>query len=228
MIKVKIPAFKYKEEIVLKDIDIEFEIGQTYGIIGLNGAGKTTFFNLLSGFMKDQGCSITNNGQPIPKKEISHIDTDPYFFRNLTAREFLSVFKSANVQYNEQKLSELLKLDLDKLIEEYSTGMKKKLLLLSQVKQDKKIYILDEPFNGLDLETNKILDIMIKLLNKRGKTVFVSSHILEPLFSVCHSISFLKNKCIFKTYQQEKYNEIEDELFGDFSRNVEKELSGIL
>ena len=109
-------------------------------------------------------------------------------------------------------------------MEEFSTGMKKKLLLQSQIKQNKKVYILDEPFNGLDLETNKLLEVIIMLLNERGKTVFISSHILEPLLNVCTQVHYLKNKTIVKTFQREEFAAIEEELFGNYTREIRKEL----
>ncbi len=209
MIQVKIPEFAYKETEILKDIDEYFETSKTHGIIGLNGAGKTTFFNLISGQLNHPTCSITVDQEKTDHRMISHIDTDPFFYKNLTAREFLNVFKAHHATYNEQRLSELLKLELDKLIEEYSTGMRKKLLLLSQIKQNKSIFILDEPFNGLDLETNKIMEVIIHALNKKGKTVFISSHILDPLLNVCHGIYHIKDQTISKKYLPQDYHLID-------------------
>lgn len=224
MIKFKIEDFKYQSETILKNIDIVFESGKTHGIIGLNGAGKTTFFNLLAGFLKNHNCVVLKNGQSLTRKQIAYLDTDLFFYPKLIAKEFLSVFPSTNLTYNEEKLAELFKLPLSGFMEEYSTGMKKKLLLLSQIKQDKEIYILDEPFNGLDLETNKILEVIITTLNERGKTVFISSHILDPLLHVCKQIHYIKHQTIFKSYQKEEFKLIEEELFGAYTRNLKKEL----
>jgi ABC-2 type transport system ATP-binding protein len=224
MIKFKIESFTYQSDIILKDIEFEFESGKTHGIVGLNGAGKTTFFKLLAGFLKNDNCIVLKNGQSLTRKQIAYLDTDLFFYPKLTAKEFLSVFPSTNLAYNEQKLAELFKLPLSGFMEEFSTGMKKKLLLLSQIKQDKDIYILDEPFNGLDLETNKILEVIITTLNERGKTVFISSHILEPLFQVCTQIHYIKEQTIFKSYRKEEFKVIEEDLFGALTRNLKNEL----
>ncbi len=227
MIKFKIEDFKYQNETTLKNIDIVFESGKTHGIIGLNGAGKTTFFNLLAGFLKNDSCIVLKNGQSLTRKQIAYLDTDLFFYPKLTAKEFLSVFPNTNLTYNEEKLAELFKLPLSGFMEEFSTGMKKKLLLLSQIKQDKEIYILDEPFNGLDLETNKILEVIITTLNERGKTVFISSHILDPLLHVCEKIHYIKHQTIYKSYDKEAFKLIEEELFGAFTRNLKAELINI-
>ena len=228
MIKAKIPKFNYQEDIILKDVDLTFEKGKTHGIVGLNGAGKTTFFNLMAGFIKDRNVLFTMNEQPLLKKDIAFIDTDLFFYPKLTAKEFLSVFPDTNSTYNEQKLAELFKIPLDGFMEEFSTGMKKKLLLQSQIKQDKNIFILDEPFNGLDLETNKILEVIIVILNERGKTVFISSHILEPLLAICHQIHYIKHQTFFKSYEKSEFNLIQEELFGNYTREIKTELLKII
>lgn len=228
MIKVKIPLFKYKDTVVLQNVDLTFEKSKTYGIVGLNGAGKTTFFNLVAGFIKDSTSSFLNEEKPIKRKDVAFIDTDLFFYPKLTAKEFLSVFPAANTTYNEEKLAELFKIPLNGFMEEFSTGMKKKLLLQSQIKQDKAIFILDEPFNGLDLETNKILEVIITILNERGKTVLISSHILEPLLAICHEIHYIKDKTIFRSYEKNDFNLIQEELFGNYTREIKKELLKII
>jgi ABC-2 type transport system ATP-binding protein len=228
MININIPQFSYRDDLVLQNISVAFSSGQTHGIVGLNGAGKTTFFRLLSGFLKNEHVSIDNEGKPLMKREVAFIDTDLYLYPKLTAREFLSIFKAESFSYNEEKLAELFRLPLDALTEQFSTGMKKKLILLSQVKQDKSVFILDEPFNGLDLETNKILESIIRILNQRGKTVFISSHIIDPLLNICYEIHYLKDKTLFKTFKKEEFTQINEELFGTYTRKIEAELTEIL
>jgi len=224
MIHLKIPLFKYRTELVLEGIDIRFETGKTHGVVGLNGAGKTTMFQIMAGFLKTPGAAVTRNENAVATSEVAYLDTDLFFYPKLTAREFLSVFPSKSASYHEEALAALLKLPLDGFMEEFSTGMKKKLLLQSQIKQNKNIYILDEPFNGLDLETNRLLEVIISLLNERGKTVFISSHILEPLLNVCTQVHYLKNKGIERSFRQEEFSLIEEELFGNYTREIRKDL----
>lgn len=224
MITAKISSFDYQNSPVLQDIDIAFEPAKTHGIVGLNGAGKTTFFNLMAGFIKHKNATFLKDQKAILRKHLAFIDTDLFFYPKLSAREFLSVFPATNATYNEEKLAELFKLPLDGFMDDFSTGMKKKLLLQSQIKQDKDIYILDEPFNGLDLETNKILEVIITILNERGKTVFISSHILDPLLNTCHQIHYLKNKTILKSYAKNEFHLIEEELFGVYTKEVKTRL----
>ena len=100
--------------------------------------------------------------------------------------------------------------------------MKKKLALLAVIKQDKPIYIFDEPFNGLDIETNMALSIIVKNLKRKQKTVFISSHILSPLISVCDEIHLLRQGDFTKNYSKEDFNEIENDLFGDFNKSAQE------
>ncbi|HLA60301.1 MAG TPA: hypothetical protein VK622_16120, partial [Puia sp.] len=79
-----------------------------------------------------------------------------------------------------------------------------------------------------DLETNKILEIIIAILNERGKTVFISSHIVDPLLTICQQIHYLKNQTVFRSYERSEFHLIQEELFGNYTREVKNELPNIL
>jgi ABC-2 type transport system ATP-binding protein len=228
MITAKISQFGYSKHVVLRDIDLQLETGQTYGIVGHNGAGKTTFFNLMAGIIKDNASTFEYNGHPLNRNNVAFIDTDLFIYSKLTGKEFLSVFPATNPNYKENRIAKLFKLPLEELAESYSTGMKKKLLLLSQIKQNKDVFILDEPFNGLDLETNRILETILTILNKKGKTVILSSHILEPLLNVCHEIHFIKDQTISRSFKKPDFGSIEEVLFGNYTREIESELIEVI
>jgi ABC-2 type transport system ATP-binding protein len=213
MINIQNLTFSFSDHKVLDDITINFQSNQVYGIVGLNGAGKTTFFNVLSTILKAQKGTIKLNGNPVSNKEIAYLETINYFYSRITGNEYLKIFKQTNLNFNLISLQEFLKLPLDDLIETYSTGMKKKLALLGMLKQDKQLFLLDEPFNGLDRETNKILELIITTLKEKGKTVFVSSHIIDPLLTVCDQIHYLDNGKSTKSFEKDNFHQIEDELF---------------
>lgn len=213
MINVQNLTFSFGHHKVLDDITIDFLQNQIYGIIGLNGAGKTTFFNVLSTTLRTQAGTIKFNGDTISNKDIAYLETVNFFYSRITGNEYLKIFKQTNPAFNLNSLQEFLKLPLDDLIETYSTGMKKKLALLGVLKQDKQLFLLDEPFNGLDLETNKILELIITTLKEKGKTVFVSSHIIDPLLSVCDHIHYLENGKFAKSFDKDNFHHIEDDLF---------------
>ncbi|MBK8522503.1 MAG: ATP-binding cassette domain-containing protein [Ferruginibacter sp.] len=214
MINVQGLSVSFNDHAVLKNITLDFEEGLVHGIVGLNGAGKTTFFNVLAKMLKPDWGDIKQNGMALGIKDTVYLETTNFFFSRITGNEYLKIFKQTNTEFNLTALQEYFKLPLNELIENYSTGMKKKLALLAVLKQDKTVFILDEPFNGLDLETNKILEIIILSLKQKQKTVFVSSHIIEPLLTTCDKIHLLENGCFVRTYLKTDFSKIEEDLFG--------------
>ena len=222
---IKIEKF-FGDKKVLNNLNYDFTLSKIHGIIGLNGAGKTTFFNILSTFLKQDSGKILFDEKNITRYDIAFLETVNFFYSNITGKEYLEIFPSTNLQFDLENINKLLKLPLDEIIETYSTGMKKKLALLAIIKQDKPIYIFDEPYNGLDLETNMALEIIIKNLRKKEKTVFVSSHILSPLISVCDEIHLLEQGNFSKNYTKENFDSIEKELFEDFNKSANEIIAG--
>ena len=225
MINVQGLVVSYNDHKVLKSITIDFEEGLVHGIVGLNGAGKTTFFNVLAKMLKPDSGEIKQNGTTLGIKNTAYLETGNFFFSRITGNEYLKIFRQTNMDFNLTALQAYFKLPLDELIENYSTGMKKKLALLAVLKQDKPIFILDEPFNGLDLETNKILEIIIVSLKQKQKTVFVSSHIIDPLLTTCDKIHLLENGCFVKTYLKTDFSKIEEDLFGKLKSEATQVIS---
>ncbi|MBK6378951.1 MAG: ATP-binding cassette domain-containing protein [Chitinophagaceae bacterium] len=225
MINVQGLSVSFNDHAVLKNISIDFEEGLVHGIVGLNGAGKTTLFNVLAKMLKPDSGDIKQNGTALGIKHTAYLETANFFFSRITGNEYLKIFKQTNTEFNLAALQEYFKLPLDELIENYSTGMKKKLALLAVLKQGKPIFILDEPFNGLDLETNKVLEIIIVSLKQKQKTVFVSSHIIDPLLTTCDKIHLLENGCFVKTYFKSDFSKIEEDLFGKLKTEATEVIS---
>ena len=130
MIKLKNLSKKYNKDLILNQLNEQFQLGMTYGIVGLNGAGKTTFFNLLSKVLKPTNGEIFLNDRPLSLKDISYLETDNFFYSSITGNEYLKIFKQTNIDFGLESIQQFFNLPLDDLIETYSTGMKKKLALL--------------------------------------------------------------------------------------------------
>ncbi len=225
MINIEGLSVKFDNEPVLKNINTSFEQGMIHGIVGLNGAGKTTFFNVLAKVLRPYEGKLTFNNAPLSINDTAYVETVNYFYSGITGNEYLKIFRQTNPGFSLDTLQDYFKLPLNELIENYSTGMKKKLALLGILKQDRPVFILDEPFNGLDLETNKILEIIISTLKQKNKTIFVSSHIIEPLLTICDKIYLLEKGLFIKTYEKKDFNNIDEELFGKLKHEAKEIIS---
>ncbi|MGB0431535.1 MAG: AAA family ATPase, partial [Bacteroidia bacterium] len=118
------------------------------------------------------------------------------------------IFGQSNSNFNPDKWNQLFELPLNKMVDEYSTGMKKKLALMGVIALDKPILMLDEPFNGVDLESNEKIKLVLKRLQENGKTIIVTSHILETLTDICHQISVLYEGKIELTSKHEEFDKL--------------------
>lgn len=217
MISIKDLNVSYiKSKNVIHSLKLNMSDGLIHGIVGLNGAGKTTLLNAIYGLKKIDSGAIHFNDHKISKKECSYLVTENFFYANITAREYLSLFK--NEHFNLEQWNQLFSLPLDHIIDSFSTGMKKKLALLGILKQDKAIMILDEPFNGLDVETCRIMRSILLRLKAKGKTIIITSHIIETLTNLCDHIHFLENGKISYSKDKSEFEAFEKELFTSIAK----------
>lgn len=136
---------------VLNGIHLEYHPGKIYGLVGENGAGKTTLFNCIMGIYDYTG-SITKS----KTLKTGYLSASNFFYSQITGLEHLEFcMKAKGLPVNTptiQHLNEIFQLPLDRYAAEYSTGMKKKLGFMALLLQDNDVFILDEPFNGVDLK----------------------------------------------------------------------------
>lgn len=220
MIDIQQLKKSYGEQEVVSIPEMRFVPAQVYGVVGLNGAGKTTFFNLMARFIRPSSGQIRFNDLPLKRQDVAFLETENFFYPNITGNEYLKLFPATNNLFDLVKTSELLGIPLNKLIDAYSTGMRKKLALLAIIRQDKPIYILDEPFNGLDMEANKFLETVVQQLKAHHKTVFISSHILAPSLHVSDEIHLLQRGVITNSYLKNRFGDIETELFRSYDKKL--------
>lgn len=199
------------EQNVINGLNLNLQTAMIHGIVGLNGSGKTTLLNSLFGFVRPNSGSITFNSETLTKKSIAYLKTENYFYPNITGNEYLSLF--INPAFNTTEWNELFQLPLDHLIEEYSTGMRKKLALLGILKTNRPILILDEPFNGLDIESSRMVRSVLLKLKANGKTIIVTSHILETLTNMCNQIHLLEDGRITASRHEHEFEEFSSHVF---------------
>ena len=210
---------------MIKSLNLEMKSGQIHGIVGLNGTGKTTLLNTIFGLKKADNGDINFDGSQLTKQQITYLLTENFFYTGISGREYLSLFK--NLSFETDRWNELFLLPLDKLIDEYSSGMKKKLALLGILKQDKPILILDEPFNSLDIESSRIIRSILLKIREKGKTIILTSHILETLTNLCDYIHVLESGKIGSTREKVDFKEFEQELFQAIEHKNEELISDL-
>ncbi|MCU7616101.1 ATP-binding cassette domain-containing protein [Chryseobacterium sp. PBS4-4] len=206
MLEIKDLSVSFKDKNVLKGLNLNVEEGSIIGLLGKNGAGKTTLFESLYQNQKYAG-EILWNKEKLQRKSISYLETENYFYPYITGKEYLEYFS----QHKENSLNELtekFRLPLNKFVQDYSSGMKKKIALMGMLMLDKPINILDEPFNGVDFEGVHILYEIIRELKDKNKIVVISSHIIETLFHTCDKIAILEDGIISNIFDRSDFDQL--------------------
>ncbi len=196
---------------VLKNISMEFSKGNVYGIIGENGAGKTTLFRCIAGLESYNG-EILSDITPL-KNHLGLLLTEPFFFSKITGREYIQLLCNARGKTNLKiDNKNIFDLPLDQYATTYSTGMKKKLAITAILLQENEYFIFDEPFNGVDIQSNIILTEIILKLRELNKIVLISSHIFSTLSDTCDVIHLLRKGDQIKSFQKQDFNNLEQEM----------------
>jgi ABC-2 type transport system ATP-binding protein len=188
-------------------VDLRVETGTFYGFLGPNGAGKSTTIKMLTGLLAPTTGSITLLGQnPLDpksaldvKRRLGVVPEDLALFDNLTAREHLTfigrMYQLApdTIRQRIGELLPLLRLEADerKLILEYSHGMRKKLALAAALLPNPDLLFLDEPFEGVDAVTSRVIRDLLLKFTSRGSTVFLTSHVLEIVERLCTHVGII-------------------------------------
>jgi ABC-2 type transport system ATP-binding protein len=117
-------------------------------------------------------------------------------------------------------LNDLLEVPLDALITTYSTGMRRKLALLGALSLGREVLLLDEPLNGLDLASVRVLEAIIRRLAERGRTVIVTSHVLGPLVALCDRIHLLQHGRFTRVFERGHTDGLEEALFAELDERT--------
>jgi ABC-2 type transport system ATP-binding protein len=200
-------------KVALDDISVSIPPGQICGLLGPNGAGKTTLFRLLMGILKTTEGALFIDGRDAfderieAKRLVGFLPDEPVFYSFLSGREILELsagMHGLDVKATMDRVAPLiarLRLadDINFYAEDYSRGMKKKLGLLLAMLHEPRLLILDEPTNGLDVEsTHLFYDLMIEE-SGRGVTVLFSTHLMDHVARICsHAIIINEGRVVAK------------------------------
>lgn len=202
-------TFGYK--VALKNVSFSVPAGQICGLLGPNGAGKTTLFRLLMGILKATEGSLRIDGldafedRVAAKRVIGFLPDEPVFYSYLSGREVLQLsaaMHGLDASHTFGRVTHLLKQlrlldDIDAYAEDYSRGMKKKLGLVLAMLYEPKLLVLDEPTNGLDVESTHLFYDLISEAAQGGTTVLFSTHLMDHVTKLCsHAVIINEGKLV--------------------------------
>ena len=209
-------AKHFDKKEVLKDITFDFKQGNIYGLLGRNGAGKTTFFNCLNEDIKTDGGAFEiedeKGRRPVAGPDIGYVLSVPVVPEFLTAREFLKFFLEINRQ-DVEKIDEYFDFmrieeeDRDRLLKDFSHGMKNKMQMLVNFIANPAVLLLDEPLTSFDVVVAEEMKEMLRQIKKDHIIIF-STHIMELALDLCDEIVVL-NQGILEEVPKEHLNQQE-------------------
>jgi ABC-2 type transport system ATP-binding protein len=216
----------------LVELDLDIPKGEVFGLLGLNGSGKTTAIKLLMGLHLPTTGEVETLGRRAPDVEvlarIGYAPESAYLNKSLTGRESLRLFASLShipAADLERRVTEMLaKVGLDKAMDkrlsEYSKGMLQRASLAQALIHDPELVILDEPVTGLDPLAIKEVRLLILWLKSQGKTVLFSSHDISEVERVCDRIGILSGGRLVKIMKQDEWRGKPDALESAFTAAV--------
>ena len=211
ILKLEKLSLKFGKKVILDNLNFELNQGQILGLLGPNGVGKSTIFNLIMGLIKPDFGSIIINSEKVnkfpiyiraKKFKLGFVPQNGGYFHNLTVYENLKAISEItfnNKNYQEEKINSLLsKFELDNVrnIKAYllSGGQKKKLVISIALISDPKILLLDEPFAALDVLTIKMLQqIIVNLQNNSGISIILCDHQARDLLNCVDTALIINN-----------------------------------
>lgn len=216
----------YGKKTAVQDVSLTLEPGLVYAMLGPNGSGKTTWMKMAAGLVKPDSGEILYNGSPVgveSKKEVAYMSTEPYFYSWMTAKDigkyYEDFFDDFSMDTYRQMLSRM-ELTEDMKAQKMSSGMMAKLKIAVTMSRKAKVYLLDEPLNGIDLLARD--EIMRSILEAMAPdvTLVVSSHLLEELEKVTDAAIFMKDGCLAGQYMAEELRISQNKSLVDVYREI--------
>jgi len=236
MIKTSNLTKKFNDTVALDRMNLEIKKGEIFGFLGPNGAGKTTAVRIFTGLLKPTGGQVTIGGydiekQPLMAKKITGLVPDtPFIYQKLTGREFLEfVGNLYEIPYDVrderiEKYLSMFEMDgmKDILVENYSHGMKQKIVMASVLLHEPEYIFLDEPMVGLDPKSARLVKEIFLELSAKGVTIFMCTHTLEIAEKVCSRIGIIdRGRMIVEGTKEELHEKAQERTAGKIGKNLE-------
>ncbi|NLJ16024.1 MAG: ABC transporter ATP-binding protein [Clostridiales bacterium] len=231
MIELKSVTKKFNEAIALDNINLNIETGKAYGLLGSNGAGKSTILRLLSGVYQCEKGDVLIDGEkvydnPLIKERVVFVNDETVQFNTYTLDELKDFYKAFYPTFSEERFEKLwgiLRLPRNRRLSTYSKGMKRQAVLICSIACQPKYLLLDEAFDGIDPTMRIVVKkMLVDAMLDNELTVIISSHNLGEIDEFCDTVGLLhKGKIIFNRELDSVKGNIH-KIQTAFDRNYEK------
>ncbi|MCX5777813.1 MAG: ABC transporter ATP-binding protein [Elusimicrobia bacterium] len=214
----------------VEHLDLAIRHGEIYGLLGLNGSGKTTAIKLILGLIMPTEGTVIVQGEKVPSpavlRQIGFLPEAPYFYRYLTAREILTMYGNLsqidNVSESVERMLVQVGLEdaADKKLEEFSKGMLQRIGIAQSLLHNPAILVYDEPLSGLDPLAMQVMATVLLDLKRQGKTILFSSHRIAIVEKICDRVAILSRGSLVRVLEQPEWAQASGELERIFIADV--------
>lgn len=190
---------KYMNKVALSEINLKFETGKIYGILGPNGSGKTTLMKIIADLHKQSSGEIVVCGDKpshLTRSKVAYMPTENFVYGWMKISESIDFYKTMYADFDEAKALDLIRfmeLDLNQKVGSLSTGQRARLKISLTISRNASVVMLDEPLNGLDpISRTKIKECIIEQFNEES-TMILSTHLVTEIEQILDEVIFLGN-----------------------------------
>ena len=226
MITSKQLTRKFGSKTAVNAVDLELEPGHVYAMLGPNGSGKTTWMKMAAGLMKPTSGEILFNGAPVgieSRRHVAYMSTEPYFYAWMSVKDVGKYYQDFFEDFSPAKYEELLRymeLEPGMKTRTLSSGMMAKLKIAVTMARNAQVYMLDEPFNGIDLLARDEIRKCILREATPDKLLILSSHLVEEMEAVADQAVFLRKGKLVEVRDLEEMRTVDQVSMADRYRAI--------
>ena len=201
-------TYRMKQAVAV--ISLRLEEGKIYGLLGENGSGKTTWMKMIAGLTKPTSGKIIYEGHGLcysDKAQIAYMSTEPFFYDYMKAADVRKYYQDFFDDFSTDRFNDMMKkmgLEDSMKVRELSSGMNAKLKIIATLAREAKLYLLDEPLNGVDYKAREEIVSLILETAGEGNTFVISTHLLDEIESFVDEAMFIKNGELLRVVDLEK------------------------